>query len=668
MSNRKSERAAAMERRWLQKSGRGAQSGASSAAAPAKGDGASPAGRQAARAHRQSQSMGRQAVAGTQAAQPSAGAIRAARAAKPAVEVQAAAEPAPQQAPAPSKGGRMKRRVQPKLASASDSGRMMSKARRAALAKGKQGLAAQKGESGGVANLMKMANPTASGQDIAKEIRKERCKGKKCVGQPTAGETRRKGKRAASAPQKVGVSETGQGQSVTGSLVGQAQATGTEAGACQRVSGTEYMGSEEIAARCQDGAPSDVGKRSVTRTSRGQSVSGTTVGRSAKVSGDLAGQCAGVTGTEYLPADQSEMFCGTQGKAKAEPRKVTGGSAPSEPLRERKSKAPKKVVASTTATGSRVTGTQVGRDAQVTGDEPGFCKNVTGDGYQGVEDRQNRCDSPPASGKTKVLSSATHNGQRITGDRAGLGEGITGAGAGTCQRVTGTPYVGAEAARERCAPEQAEAIERAVKRRHRDGGFSISGTQPGPTGLTGAQQGVCEPVSGTPYQGQDQTSTFCAPSRAAEAGDPDFPQLLSAAQPAAAAQGSALTGSFSQAVGKVTGDDMEIPRRGRAASAARPAPQPVEQAAASRVTGEGAQAGFSITGDAWDKGDRVTGTEGAWAQGRNPSMRGTPSRPVAAANDYRPVTAPELPDSPVSGSSGNTTAGAKVTVSGGARA
>ena len=51
------------------------------------------------------------------------------------------------------------------------------------------------------------------------------------------------------------------------------------------------------------------------------------------------------------------------------------------------------------------------------------------------------------------------------------------------------------------------------------------------------------------------------------------------------------------------------------------------------MTGEGAQAGFSITGNAWDKGDRVTGIDGAGAHGRNPSRRGTPSTPVAAAAD-----------------------------------
>jgi hypothetical protein len=570
----------------------------------------------------------------------------------------------------------MKRRVQPKLVSASDSGRMMSKARRAALAKGKQGLAAQKGESGGVANLMKMANPTASGQDIAKQIRKERCKGKKVGGQQASGEPRRKGARTKAGPEKVGISETAQGQSVSGSLVGQAQATGTEAGVCQRVSGTEYMGTEEIKTHCQDRPQPSGGKRAVTRTTRGQSVSGTAVGRSTKVSGDLAGQCASVTGTEYLPADQSEMFCGTQGKPKSERRKDAGSKAQRQGVagekitgvgsrsmvEPREDGGPRKVVASTTPTGSRITGTQVGRGTQVTGDEPGFCKNVTGDGYQGIEDRQPRCDTPPASGKTKVLSSDTFSGQRITGDRAGLGEGITGAEAGTCQRVTGTPYMGAEGARQQCAPEQAEAIERTVKRRHRDGGFSISGTQPGPAGLTGAQEGVCEPVTGTPYQGQDQMSAFCATSRAAEVGDLDFPQRLTTAMPAAESEQASLTGSFSQAVGKLTGDDIAVPRRGRAAA------NPTAQAAASKVTGEGAQSGFSITGNAWDKGDRVTGIDGAWAHGRNPSMRGTPSTPVAAANDYRPVTAPQVPDSPVTGSAGNTKLGSKVTVSGGARA
>ena len=85
----------------------------------------------------------------------------------------------------------------------------------------------------------------------------------------------------------------------------------------------------------------------------------------------------------------------------------------------------------------------------------------------------------------------------------------------------------------------------------------------------------------------------------------------------------------------------------------------------SRVTGEGISAGLKITGDDWDRGDRVTGTEGVSARRRNPtrpgSMQAMPSF-QAKRNEEKPE-----PVCRVTGSSGSTTAGSLITVSGGAR-
>jgi hypothetical protein len=85
----------------------------------------------------------------------------------------------------------------------------------------------------------------------------------------------------------------------------------------------------------------------------------------------------------------------------------------------------------------------------------------------------------------------------------------------------------------------------------------------------------------------------------------------------------------------------------------------------SRVTGEGISAGLKITGDDWDRGERVTGTEGVSARRRNPTRPGSmAAMPAfqAKRNEERPE-----PVSRVTGSSGNTTAGSLITVSGGAR-
>jgi hypothetical protein len=207
--------------------------------------------------------------------------------------------------------------------------------------------------------------------------------------------------------------------------------------------------------------------------------------------------------------------------------------------------------------------------------------------------------------------------------------------------------------------------------------------------MTGADKGVCETVSGTPYVGSDQMAEAC-PATAAQPGSPDFPQPMgdapwgdfSVEPPAHASDGERqshsvtgsryeqghITGPFGMAAGKVTGTEEK--RFGAAERAAPVIPETrpeVEGRVMSRITGEGMDAGMRITGDDWDRGDRVTGTEGSSATRRNPTRRGGP----ISAMDFRKLEPrnEETPNpvSKVTGSSGNTESGSLITYSGGAR-
>ena len=140
-------------------------------------------------------------------------------------------------------------------------------------------------------------------------------------------------------------------------------------------------------------------------------------------------------------------------------------------------------------------------------------------------------------------------------------------------------------------------------------------------------------------------------------------------------QGSRITGPFDMAGGKVTGtEQFRFDRRGAQLSRGpvQAAPVSVDEDArpVSRVTGEGISAGLKITGDDWDRGQRVTGTEGASARRRNPTRPGSmtpmPGSAMPAVQPKRNESLPE-PVSRVTGSSGNTQAGSLITVSGGAR-
>jgi hypothetical protein len=524
---------------------------------------------------------------------------------------------------------------------------------------------------------------------------------------------------AADASWKVGVSETLAGQTVTGTQANRSlKTTGNEAATCRTITGTEYLGAEVFQTFCgtQPATPSQPAKVRVSATSHGNRVTGNEVGRSEKVTGDEPGTCKSVTGTEYLSPHQSAAYCGTTTTPsirKVGRSQTLGGQAVSGVMVGRSEKvtgdepgsgrqltgdqylgaeaptpgrAPAKVSALNTLRGTGITGTHVGRSERVTGDEPGSCRNITGDEYIGSQQFEGFCGAKPAPEAAKVGFSITNRNLVVSGTRTGRSNKVTGDEPGTCKVVTGTPYAGLEQAGDFC---NAAAVRATRERTPVRGSNRMTGIQPGIGGsLTGAEKGACEDVTGTPYVGAEQQQAACGGSPARDA---DFPQPLNPAawqqfsvqSPARAAQverettgtvtgstyeqGGRITGPFDMATGKVTGTEhFRFDRRQaqRLAGAAPAAGATAEvQPAASRVTGEGS--GHKITGDDWDRGDRVTGTEGSSARRRNPTRVG-PMSAMPGLQNKRNEEVP-APTSKVTGSSGSTDQGSLITVSGGAR-
>lgn len=425
----------------------------------------------------------------------------AARATAPApvVESQPVAEAQPQERRAPRRSNGVKNTN----VVAMQAGRQQSKAYRKASAAGRTGQSAFLTNTGKSGAMAKMTNPEATTRDIAKQVRASRCSrgGAGCKEASTRPSAKRKERERAMMPEKVGYSNTLSGQDVSGTMVGQGQGTmtGGERGACSVVSGTEYLGMEEFNANCGTTPKAAASKVTQTATTRGQSISGSRMGYDEKTTGIEAGQCRAVTGTEYIPADQSQAFCGgipTKEIARPEPK-----------------------------------------------------TNVAVTGYSDEVWQTRRGNRP------------------------------------------------------------------------------VSGVQPGIEGLTGAQKGACELVTGTPYLGAEQTSAFCQTAGAAAPGESDFPTMMNAVP----------------ATERV---DMSAPL---------PSPEAPERS--------------RITGDGWDRGSKVTGTDGPWSNNRNMSVDSnrSPMTQMGAQN-FRPNAMAEVPMSPITGSSGNTEVGAKVTLSGGARA
>ena len=545
------------------------------------------------------------------------------------------------------------------------------------------------------------------------------------VTRPT-GPNRHGAKQAASvdAHWKVGASTTTSGQTVTGTQANRSvKTTGNEASTCRSITGTEYLGAEVFQTFCQSAPePTTPAKVRVTATSHGNRVTGHEVGRSEKVTGDEPGTCKSVTGTEYISANQSASYCGG---GSTSPRKVghslteqgrpvsgvmvgrsasvTGDEAGanrnltgdqylgSDPLPEGRPAA--KVGLSDTLSGTGVTGTMVGRSSQVTGDEFGSCHRVTGDQYISAEQVNAFCGAKAEPEAAKVGFSITNRNQVVSGTRTGRSEKVTGDEPGSCKAVTGTPYAGLEQAGQYCGTPAVQAIRERTPVRLGTPAAAMTGLQPGIGGvMTGDERGACEAVTGTPYIGADQLASACGAD--APAGTDTHGQTVDGAawtrfsvtSPARAAQqgreaqsgvtgtsyeqGNRITGPFDMAGGKVTGteqfrfDNREFQDRQQrqfqptVAVVSEPAAKPT-----SRVTGEGSST--KVTGDDWDRGEHVTGTEGASARRRNPSRPG----PMSAMSSFerKRNEETEWPVSRVTGSSGNTEKGSLITVSGGAR-
>lgn len=326
------------------------------------------------------------------------------------------------------------------------------------------------------------------------------------------------------APAKVEEGSTLRGNLITGTQVERnSKVTGTVAGSCRAITGTEYIGTEQYSELCSAipaPAPAKVGSGS---THRGQRVSGTELGRSVHVTGDEQGACKNVTGNEYLSTEQFESFCSN---------KPAPGAA--------------KVGVSATHAGQRVSGADVGRSTKVTGDEPGACLKLTGSQYSPPYQSGGVCQGSGVPHKVSVMS--TVRKRPLTGTDMAASAAVTGNEHGACVSVTGTEYAGLQQyqACNRAPVSPPEKV--ALARTWRDQPISGTALEHNPK-VTGDEHGGCQPISGTEYIGPGQYAEFCATASG--------PHGLAAARERIAtprgAAGASMTGVSQGAGNKVTG-------------------------------------------------------------------------------------------------------------------
>jgi hypothetical protein len=469
------------------------------------------------------------------------------------------------------------------------------------------------------------------------------------------------GKRPAPNPSKVAVNNTSRELKVTGTELGRTiSITGQHKGADRSVTGTEYLSQQQC--KSTDLSPVPIARKvSVMPVQDGQKASSVEVGRSSKVTGNEAGANRKLTGSQYFSAVDSDQPSSQQ--------------------------APSKVSSVQTLSGSLITGTEVGRGHKVTGDKRGGCHAITGTEYTSTQQLEEVCETVDSVlPVAKVSQDLTWRDQRMTGTRLGRSRQVTGDEMGACATISGTAYIGQHQYQRFCEPEKLQAQQSISRQEGLISASRITGDRPGVGGsvMTGDQRGACSLISGSPYLGADNlprqctsSGRFVVPTGVIEpANNAVSPSDFSIRPPSRQAKerlsdtvtGSAIgnqriTGAVSKGLGLITGTP-EFRHRDNV-----PLSPPLHQAGsgANKLTGEGSQAGHQISGDAWKSTGRVTGTEGTSSLARNPSQRGDARSMGTTAINFRKAERVEQPQSKVTGSSGNPTKGASITLSGGAR-
>ena len=223
-------------------------------------------------------------------------------------------------------------------------------------------------------------------------------------------------------------------------------------------------------------------------TNSGQTVTGTQANRSSKTTGNESSTCRDITGTQYLGTEVINEFCNS----------------------DLSYKQPSKINVSSTTSGNRVTGNEVGRSSLVTGNEPGTCKNLTGTEYTSANLSQSYCGEINKT-PSKIRHSKTLDGQNVSGSLPGRSSLVTGDESGSGHQLTGDQYLGADPLPDGKSFEKVGAYNTL-------NGNLVTGTGVGRSErMTGNESGSCKNITGDEYIGSQQYESFCGNKPSAEA-------------------------------------------------------------------------------------------------------------------------------------------------------
>ncbi|MEA5415599.1 carboxysome assembly protein CsoS2 [Synechococcus sp. BA-132 BA5] len=237
---------------------------------------------------------------------------------------------------------------------------------------------------------------------------------------------------------KVGFSVTNKSMVVSGTRTGRSEkVTGDEPGTCKAVTGTPYAGIEQAGTWCSSDRVAEIRQRTPARM--GTVMTGLQPGVGGVMTGAERGACEDITGTPYIGGDQLTEACGAAASQDADfPQPLTG-----QPWQQFSVQSPARAAQTAQSSRQRpggVTGNSYEQGNRVTGPFDMAADKVTGTEQfrfdRPVPERL-RQRQPAATAAVTVDEDARPT-SRVTGEGRSAGLNITGDDWGRGKHVTGT--------------------------------------------------------------------------------------------------------------------------------------------------------------------------------------------------------------------------------------
>ena len=232
---------------------------------------------------------------------------------------------------------------------------------------------------------------------------------------------------------KVGFSVTNKAMVVSGTRTGRSEkVTGDEPGTCKAVTGTPYAGMEQAGTWCSSNKVAEIRQRTPVRM--GTVMTGLQPGIGGVMTGAERGACEDVTGTPYIGGDQLNEACGAASSHDADfPQPLTG-----QPWQQFSVQSPARAAQTSRQRPGGVTGNSYEQGNRITGPFDMAADKVTGtEQFRFDRPGPERLRQPAAAAAVTVDEDARPT-SRVTGEGISAGLNITGDDWDRGKHVTGT--------------------------------------------------------------------------------------------------------------------------------------------------------------------------------------------------------------------------------------